>query len=82
MGTNLVYLIIGATLMMLGIFRFTFYKRRFTRPLRVAGFTLSPDMISLILFAAGFAFIILFAVNEIQPLFYRGRDMRYEPGNY
>jgi hypothetical protein len=60
--------------MVLGIFRFTIYKRNFTKPLNIAGFQLSPDMISIILFAIGFALILLFVVNEVQPEFYKGRD--------
>ena len=62
--------------MVLGIFRFTVYRRSFTKPLNIAGFSLSPDMISIILFAIGFAFIMLFMVNEVQPEFYKGRDMQ------
>ena len=79
---SLIYLITGAVLMTIGIFRFTFYRRQFTRPLRVAGFSLSPDAVSILFFVVGFALILLFAVNEIQPLFYKGRDLRHEPGNY
>ena len=62
--------------MVFGIFRFTVYRRSFTRPLNIAGFNFSPELISIILFAIGFAFILLFMVNEVQPEFYRGRDMQ------
>ena len=68
--------------MTIGIFRFTLYRRYFVKPYRIAGINFSADMISIIFFVTGFALILLFAINEIQPLFYRGRDLRYEPGNY
>ena len=71
---SLLYLISGAVLMTIGIFRFTFYRRMLTKPFRVAGFDLSPDIISIIFFVTGFALILLFAVYEIQPLFYKGRE--------
>jgi hypothetical protein len=68
--------------MVIGIFRFTIYRRMFTKPLRFAGLSVSADAVSVVLFAVGFLLVLMFVVQEIQPLYYKGRDMRYEPGRY
>ncbi len=76
MNANFIIMIVGVIFMMIGIFRFTLFKNRFTKSYNILGFTFSAEMISILLFVIGSIFLLLFLVNEIQPLFYKGRELQ------
>jgi hypothetical protein len=72
---SIIELIIGATFMMLGLFRFTVYRRNFNKPFIIGGITIDADVISVAFFVIGLVLVLLFLVNTLQPLFYKGRDL-------
>jgi hypothetical protein len=79
---NFILLGLGAALTIYAIMRFTGLKHRFTQPTVVLGFSLSAETVTLLYFILGLTMVILFLVTEIQPLFYKGRELQYNIRGY
>lgn len=79
---SFILLVVGILLTIYAIMRFTAYKNKFTQPIVVLGFTLSAEVVTLLYFIIGLTMMILFMVTEIQPLFYKGRELQYNIRGY
>lgn len=79
---SFVLLGLGTLITIYAILRFTSLKHKFNQPTQILGITLSAEAVTLIYFALGLTMIILFLVTEIQPLFYKGRELQYNIRGY
>lgn len=79
---SLVLLGLGIIITIYAILRFTAFKEKYTQPTQLFGISLSAEVVTLIFFALGLTMIVLFMVTEIQPLFYKGRDLQYNIRGY